>query len=157
MFPEKRTSLFGVACVTHVVDGKTHEHLLPLATMRIVAGGAADLQVASLGAEQMSGALEQSFALVSVAAQTGFLYGEAGQHLLREFDLLRIQCWPIDFGSVTRGQRPLGEFGMVHVVTRHATHVASVVLTALPVEMTTIAGVTLKADSVGPSSLFWSL
>jgi hypothetical protein len=44
---------------------------------------------------------------------------------------------------------------MVHVVAGHATHVASVMLAALPVEMTTIAAVTLKADCVRPSSLFW--
>jgi hypothetical protein len=46
---------------------------------------------------------------------------------------------------------------MVHVVARHATHVASVVLAALPVKMTTIASVTLKARCVCPSSLFWGL
>jgi hypothetical protein len=90
MFPEKRTSFFGMAGVTRVVGGKTHEHLLSFPTMRIVAGGAADLHIATLGAEQMSGSLEQSLALVSVAAQTGFLHGEAGQHFLREFDLLGI-------------------------------------------------------------------
>ena len=46
---------------------------------------------------------------------------------------------------------------MVHVVARHATHVASVVLAALPVKMTAIAGVTLKAPCVCPSSRFWGL
>ena len=46
---------------------------------------------------------------------------------------------------------------MVHVVARHTTHVAAVVLAALPVKMTTIARVTLKARSACPSSLFWSL
>jgi len=79
-----------MACVTHVVGGKTHEHLLPVPTMRIVAGGAADLHVAKLGAEQMSGALEQSFSLLRVTTETGFFYGKAGQHLLREFDFQRI-------------------------------------------------------------------
>jgi len=46
---------------------------------------------------------------------------------------------------------------MVHVVARHATHVASVVLAALPVKMTAIAGVTLQAPCVCPSSRFWGL
>ena len=46
---------------------------------------------------------------------------------------------------------------MVHVVARHATHVASVVLAALPVKMTTIGRVTLKARCVCPSSLLWGL
>lgn len=45
---------------------------------------------------------------------------------------------------------------MVHVVARHATHVASVVLAALPAKTTTI-GVTLKARCVCPSSLLWGL
>jgi len=46
---------------------------------------------------------------------------------------------------------------MVHVVARHATHVASVVLAALPAKMTTIAGVTLKARCVRPFSVLWGL
>ena len=46
---------------------------------------------------------------------------------------------------------------MVHVVARHATHVASVVLAGLPAKTITIARVTLKARSVCPSSLLWGL
>jgi hypothetical protein len=46
---------------------------------------------------------------------------------------------------------------MVHVVARHATHVASVVLATLPIKMITIARVTLKARCVCPSSLLWGL
>ena len=46
---------------------------------------------------------------------------------------------------------------MVSVVARHATHVASVVLAALPVKMITIGRVTLKARCVCPSSLLWGL
>src|SRR5882672_2739179 len=44
---------------------------------------------------------------------------------------------------------------MVHVVARHATHVASVVLATLPAKMITIARVTLKACYVCPSSILW--
>jgi hypothetical protein len=66
MVPEKRTPFFGMARVTHIIDGIVHEHLAPLPAMRIVAGGAADLHVAKLGAEQMSGSLEQSFPLFGV-------------------------------------------------------------------------------------------
>ena len=90
MLPEKRTPFFGMAGVTHSIDGMIDEHLPPLPAMRIVAGSAADLHVATLGAEEMGGALEQSLPLFRVAAETGFFYGKAGQHLLREFDLLRI-------------------------------------------------------------------
>ena len=46
---------------------------------------------------------------------------------------------------------------MVDVVARHATHVASIVLAALPVKMTAITGVTLKARCVCPSPCFWGL
>ncbi len=46
---------------------------------------------------------------------------------------------------------------MVRVVARHATHVTSVVLAALPIEMITITSVTLKASCVCPSSLLWGL
>jgi len=90
MFPEKRTPFFGMAGVTQIIDGMIREHLPPLPAMRIVAGRAADLHVAKLGAEQMGGALEQSFPLFRVAAETGFFDGKGGQHLLREFDLHRI-------------------------------------------------------------------
>ncbi len=83
MLPEKRTPFFGMAGVTHVIDGMVHEHLLPLPAMRIVARIAADLHVATLCAEEMGGALEQSFPLFRVAAETGFFYGKGGQHLFR--------------------------------------------------------------------------
>jgi hypothetical protein len=73
VFPEKRSPFFGMARVTHIIDGNIHEHLAPLSAMRIVAGSAADLHVAELGAEQMGGALEQSFALVNVTTETGLL------------------------------------------------------------------------------------
>jgi len=46
---------------------------------------------------------------------------------------------------------------MVHVVARHTTHVAAVVLAALPIKVTTIARVTLKAGCVCPSSVLWRL
>ena len=125
--------------------------------MRIVAGSAAHFHIAKLGAEQMGGALEQSFPLFGMAAETSFFYGKAGQHLLREFDLQRIDGRPVHFVSIAGGQCPLGEFCMMHVVARHTTHIASVVLATLPAEMTTIAGVTLKARCVCPSSVLWGL
>jgi hypothetical protein len=78
MLPEKRTTFFGMAGVTHIIDVKFHEHLVPLPAMRIVAGSAADLHVAKLCAEQMGGALEQGFSLIGVTAQTGLLYSDVG-------------------------------------------------------------------------------
>jgi len=92
-----------------------------------------------------------------VASETRFFYSKGRQHLLWEFDLLRIQYRPFNFSSLAGGHCPLGEFGMVRVVARHAAHVASVVLATLPVRMITIARVTLKARCVCPSSLLWGL
>ena len=58
MVPEKRTPFFGMAGVTQTIDRMIREHFPALPAMRIVAGSAADLHVAKLGAEQMGGALE---------------------------------------------------------------------------------------------------
>src|SRR6266851_5237247 len=73
MVPEKRPPFFGMAGVTHIIDGMIHQHLAPLPAMRIVAGSAADLHVAKLGAEQMGGALEKIFSPLNVATETSFL------------------------------------------------------------------------------------
>jgi len=58
MVPEKRTPFFGMAGITHIIDGMIHEHLSAFPAMRIVARSASDLHVSKLGAEQMGGALE---------------------------------------------------------------------------------------------------
>src|SRR5215210_2870731 len=58
MIPEKRAPFLGMAGVTQSVDGIIQENLPPLPAMRIVAGSAADLHVAQLGAEHVGGALE---------------------------------------------------------------------------------------------------
>lgn len=51
--PEKRTPFFGMALVARIIDGLGHEHLVCSPAMRIVAGSAADLHIAMLGAQQM--------------------------------------------------------------------------------------------------------
>ena len=84
MVPEKRTPFFGMAGVTHSIYGMTHEHLPPLPAMRIVAGSAADLHVAKLGAKQVGGALEKVRPPIAVAREAGFLYREVDQHVLRQ-------------------------------------------------------------------------
>lgn len=73
MVPEKRPPLFGMAGITHIIDGKIHQHLAPLPAMRIVAGSAADLHVAKFGAKQVGGALEKIFSPLNVATETSFL------------------------------------------------------------------------------------
>src|SRR5437660_8961177 len=92
MVPEKRPPFFGMAGVTHIIDGKIHEHLVPLPAMRIVAGSAADLHVAKLGAEQMGRALVQSFPLLSMATETSFLDRKVGQHLVGQLHVYDFRC-----------------------------------------------------------------
>lgn len=53
MVPEKRAPFFGMAGVAGIVNCLAHQHLVRPAAMRIVAGRAADLHIAMLGAEQM--------------------------------------------------------------------------------------------------------
>jgi len=76
-----------MAGVANIIDGKTHQHLASLPAMRIVAGSAADLHVAILGAKQVRRALEQSLPLFVVAAKTGFFYASGGQHLIGQLNL----------------------------------------------------------------------
>ena len=88
--PEKRTTFFGMAGVTDRIDGMIHEHLARLPAMRIVAGSAGYLHITKLGAKEVGGALEQSFPYFAVTAQASFFHRKGGQHLLREFDVVRI-------------------------------------------------------------------
>ena len=81
MVPKKRTPFFGMAGVTLTIDRMIPEHLAPLTAMRVVAGGAADLHVANLGAKQVSGALEQRLTYFRVATETGLLHRRSGQHV----------------------------------------------------------------------------
>lgn len=78
MVPEKRAPLFGMARVTHIIDGIIHEHFAPFPAMRIVARGTTNFHVVKLGAEQMCGTLEQSFPLFGVAAETGVFHRKGG-------------------------------------------------------------------------------
>ena len=147
MVPKKRPTLFGMAGVTHIIDSKTHEHLAPLAAMRIVAGSAADLHVAKLSAEQMRGALEQSFSLVSVATETSLFHREIGQHLLRPlgvYDLCRIILWCVREIS----EHSIQQLRMMDIVARQAAHVATVMLAADPVKVGAIARVAIETPFV---------
>ncbi len=84
MVPEKRTPLFGMAGVTHIINGVIDEHLSTLPAMRIVAGSAADLHIAKLGAKQVGGALEKVRPPIVVAGEASFLRRETDQHVLRQ-------------------------------------------------------------------------
>jgi hypothetical protein len=144
VLPEKRPPFFGMAGVTHIIHGKIHEHPTPLPAMRIVAGRAADLHVAKLGAKQVGGALKKIFSPLNVATETRFLdrrgdqqtFGYPGVQDLRDFCIRLVS--ELDC-------HPLNQFGVVNAVTRQAAHVARVVLTALPVEMAAIPRVALQA------------
>ena len=116
MVPEKRTPFFGMAGVTHIIDGIIHEHLAPLPAMRIVAGSAANLHVAKLGAEQMGGALEKIFSPLSVATETSFFDSETGQHFLWQLcvdDLCRLALR----GISEVGPRSTKQLDMMNVMT----------------------------------------
>ena len=73
-----------MAGVTEIIDGMTHKHLARFSAMRIVAGRAADLHVAKLGAKQMGVALEQSLSLISVAAETSIFNRRRRQQVIRQ-------------------------------------------------------------------------
>lgn len=53
VLPKERAPFLGMAGVTRIIDVLSHKHLATAPAMRIVAGSAADLHVALLGAEQM--------------------------------------------------------------------------------------------------------
>jgi hypothetical protein len=144
VFPEKRTAFFGMAGVTHIIGGKVHEHIAPLPAMRIVAGSAADLHVAKLGAKQVGGALEKILSPLNVATETSFFDSETGQHFIGQLgvdDLRRLALRCIS----EVGPRSTKQLDMMYVVARQAAHVASVMLPALPVEMCAIHRMTLQA------------
>ena len=95
----------------------------------------------------MRGALEQSLSLFNVATETGFLDRKVSHHLLGQFrvyDLCRLALWCIS----EVGPRSTKQLDMVNVVTRQTTHIASIVLTPLPVEVGAIHRVALQARLV---------
>jgi hypothetical protein len=96
MVPEKRTPFFGMAGVTHIIGRMIQEHLPRFPAMRIVAGSAADLHVAKLGAKEVSGALKERLSLVGVTPEAGFLDGKGGEHIPRLFDFQSIYHRPAD-------------------------------------------------------------
>jgi len=148
MVPEKRPPFFGMAGVAYIIDGKIHEHLVPLPAMRIVAGSAADLHVAKLGAKQVGGALKESLSLLNMAAETSFLDREVSQHLLGQlgvYDLGRFTLRRVSQIS----QHSVQQLRMMNIVTRQTAHIASVVLPAFPAEMGAILRVALQARFIG--------
>jgi hypothetical protein len=144
VFPEKRTPFLGMARVTHIINGKIHEHLVRLPAMRIVAGSAADLHVAKLGAEQMGGALEKILSPINMATETSFFDRETGQHFFGQLDIYEF-CRDALRCAGKIGPHATQQLDMMNVVTRQATHVASVVLPTSPVEMAAIHCVALEA------------
>ena len=139
MVPEKRTPFFGMAGVTHIIDGMIQEHLPPLAAMRIVAGSAADLHVAKLGAKQVGGALEQSLSLINMAAETSFFNRWCRQQVFGQSRVKNLRDLGVGLFGEVQGHS-LDQFRMVDAVTRHAAHIASVVFPAPPLKAAAVAG-----------------
>lgn len=88
VIPEKRTSFFRMAGVTNIIDGKIHEHLARLTTMRIVAGSAADLHVAILGAKNIKPIQVRQTMLV-----TTFPVAHRRRQLNQPFPTIRESAW----------------------------------------------------------------
>ena len=95
----------------------------------------------------MSGALEKSLALFLVATETRFFYGETGQHLLGQpgvNDFCGLKLWRVS----EIGKHSVQQFDVVNVVARQATHITSVMLSTLPVEVAAIHRVALEAGLI---------
>ena len=143
MVPEKRTPFFCMARVTESIDGMLQEHLPPLPAMRIVAGRAADLHVAKLGAKQVGGALEQSLSLFNMAAETSFFNRWCRQQVFRQSRAKNLRDLSVGLIGEVQGHS-LDHFRMVDAVARQAAHIAAVVLPAAPLKMAAVAGVALQ-------------
>ena len=96
MLPKKRTTLFRMTGVADVIGRMLEKHLAAPAAMRTVAGSAAYLCVAKLGAKHVGRALRECFALICVTSETSFLDGKRCEHILRLLHLKSIQIRPGD-------------------------------------------------------------
>ena len=85
VFPEKRTAFFGMAAVAGIIDRLRDHHLVAIAAMRIVTGGATDFHVLLLGAEQMGRTLVHGFANTRMASKTSFLRRETCKQVFLRF------------------------------------------------------------------------
>ena len=95
----------------------------------------------------MGGTLEQSLSLFSVATETSFVDSEIGQHLLRQLcvnDFCGLKLWRVS----EIGKHSVQQFDVVNVVARQATHITSVMLSTLPVEVAAIHRVALEAGLI---------
>jgi len=95
----------------------------------------------------VGGTLEQSLSLFSVATETGFVDSETSQHLLRQLcvnDFCGLKLWRVS----QIGKHSVQQFDVVNVVARQATHITSVMLSTLPVEVAAIHRVALEAGLI---------
>jgi len=147
MVPKKGTALFSVARVAHIIDGMVGQHPARLTTVRIVAGGTADLHVVQLGAKQVGGTLEKGFSLFDVTAQTSLFNVRPGEHVHRQSTVKNLG--DLGLTSFVEVQRhSLDQFGMVDAVTRQAAHVPSIMLPTNPFPMSALTPVTHKAGLI---------
>jgi hypothetical protein len=141
MVPKKGTALFSVARVAHIIDGMVGQHSAPLTTVRIVAGGTADLHVAQLRAKQVGGTLEKRLSLFDVTSETSLFNVCASEHVQRQSTVKNLR--DLGLTSFVKVQRhSLDQFGMVDAVTRQAAHVPSIMLATNPFTMSALTPVT---------------
>ncbi len=147
MVPKKGTALFSVARVAHIIDGMVGQHPAPLTTVRIVAGGAADLHVVQLSAKQVGGTLEKRLSLFDVTSETSLFNVCASEHVHRQSTVKNLR----DLGrtSFIEVQRhSFDQFRVVDAVTRQAAHVPSIMLPTNPFTMRALTPVTHKAGLI---------
>lgn len=158
MLPQQRAALVRVALITKLVGVAGLEHLAAFSTVRIMTGSASHFHANWLSIqllprtgghkilrpEQVRGTLEQSFSLFSVATETSLIDSEIGQHLVGQLGVYDLCGFTLRSVSEFR-PGPIQQLDMMDIVARQAAHIASIVLTALPVEMAAIHRVTLQA------------
>ena len=84
VIPEKRPPFLGMAVIARIVDRHIREHLVCPATMRIMARGTTDLDIALFGAKQVSGSLEEILSPISMAFETGLFNRLCRQQVFRQ-------------------------------------------------------------------------
>ena len=147
MVPKKGTALFSVARVAHIIDGMVGEHPAPLTTVRIVAGGTADLHVAQLRAKQVGGTLEKRLSLFDVTSETSLFSVCASEHVHRQSTVKNLR--DLGLTSFVEVQRhSFDQFRVVDAVTRQAAHVPSIMLPTNPFTMRALTPVTHKAGLI---------
>ena len=147
VLPQKWPAFLRMTLITGLIGCGGHEHFATFSSVRVMTGDATHFHRMILGAEQMSRALVLSLADIAVAAETGLLDGEARQHIVGRLGVYQSRRL-IFKRTRAAGRDRLRELGVMDAVARHATHIVSVMLSALPVIKVAVARVALETRFV---------